>query len=105
MSKNITAVLGLNALEVAPGTIAGNFRVSLLDAGTDNVHQVIDTPDLVISFENVPEGAYRVSAIRMDANGLFLGTDAVSEPFTITADDAPAKVTIDVPVAVTVTVA
>lgn len=34
MSKSITASLSLKAVECAPGTIAGDFCLSLVDAGT-----------------------------------------------------------------------
>ena len=103
MPKNITAALSLKAFKCAPGTIGGDFCLSLVNADTGGVHDMLMTRDLVAQFNDVKAGNYIVTAVRWDVSGNPIGTEATSEPFTIEADAAPAFVSIDVPVSVRVT--
>jgi hypothetical protein len=62
-----------------------------------------DTVDTNVSFPDVAAGTYTVSAVRLDADGVVIGSPVSSDAFVIADDAAPATVTVDVPASVAVT--
>jgi hypothetical protein len=80
MSK-VTISIATVSLELPANIVAGALRVSIIDAAGTVTHTQ-DINGIVAEFVGVADGQYSAVAVRLDSNGLPLGSP-VTEPFTV----------------------
>ena len=78
MSRNVILSISTKTQAFPAGTQFGGFKFSLAPANGGPAGETV-TPELTVTFANVPAGRYVAKAEALDANGALLGAAVTAD--------------------------